>query len=141
MPLHRARLVSDFGVNFVEESSLWSLLERFTDALSGYVLYEPNTSSQSVAFSLSGVLGTVAISPDLSRRTRPCVLYAADARRNAGLAAAPRFGWMASLEATYVYACGNFSCRDAGIRPPWARACRRPGGRVMGDYVYTPGVP
>ena len=70
MPLHRARLVSDFGVNFVEESSLWSLLERFTDALSGYVLYEPNTSSQSVAFSLSGVLGTVAISPDLEAQAQ-----------------------------------------------------------------------
>jgi hypothetical protein len=69
-PIHRARLVSDYGVNFVEDPALWPLLARFTDALSGYVLYDANTSSQSVALSLAGVLGTVAVTPSLEAQAQ-----------------------------------------------------------------------
>ena len=70
MPLHQARLEDDYGVSFVATDDLWDLVSRFNGALSGYVLYDPATSSQNVALSLAGVLGAVAISPDLEAQAQ-----------------------------------------------------------------------
>ena len=70
MPLHQARLEDDYGVSFVKTSDLWDLVSRFSGALSGYLLYDPATSSQNVALSLAGVLGAVAISPDLEAQAQ-----------------------------------------------------------------------
>jgi hypothetical protein len=58
-------LESAFGVTFVGNDDLWDLVSRFNTSLSGYLLFDANTSSQSVAMSLSGLWGALAITPEM----------------------------------------------------------------------------
>jgi len=64
-PKYQAQLNTHYGVTFVNVADLWDLVERFSESLNGYLLYNPNTSSQSVGLSLAGVLNGLPVSPAL----------------------------------------------------------------------------
>jgi hypothetical protein len=63
--MHQERLTTEHGVTFAPTTDLWELMERFSSSLEGYLLYDGQTSSQSVAMSLAGTLHGVAITPAL----------------------------------------------------------------------------
>ena len=63
-------LSATFGVTFVPENNLWSLVERLGENLNGYVLFDADTSSQSVAMSLSGLLGALAVPAPLEAQAQ-----------------------------------------------------------------------
>ena len=69
-PDHQARLSAQHGVTFAPTTDLWDVMERFADGLEGYLLFDLETDSQSVALSLAGALKGVAITPALEEQAQ-----------------------------------------------------------------------
>jgi hypothetical protein len=63
-------LKANYGVEFYAQPNPWTLLNRFTSQISGYILYDLEADSQNVAASLAGVLGGVAVDTSIEAQAQ-----------------------------------------------------------------------